>query len=132
MLKWTDHLTGGSDAHKAARHRQLSRAASQLAQTTLRSAHRLIDSIKPSRSGEKINNEVIEAMTSGAVLGCKCSHEIRTHAAVSVKRGHEAQMTAERQKRSNFARPRSAAEHINSQEGEKQKLINEAQGRLPK
>lgn len=109
------------------------RAASQLAQTTLRSAIGKIDLDKTFEEREKINNEVIEAIDQAALSwGVKVlRYEIKDITPpVSVKEAMEAQMTAERQKRANIATSEGVRQSmINQSEGEKQKQINEAQGK---
>ncbi len=109
------------------------KAASQLAQTTLRSAIGKIDLDKTFEEREKINNEVIEAIDQAALSwGVKVlRYEIKDITPpVSVKEAMEAQMTAERQKRANIATSEGVRQSmINQSEGEKQKQINEAQGK---
>ncbi|MGA2734248.1 MAG: stomatin-like protein [Syntrophobacteraceae bacterium] len=122
------------DAHKAAYGiDNYLRAASQLAQTTLRSAIGKIDLDKTFEEREKINNEVIEAIDQAALSwGVKVlRYEIKDITPpVSVKEAMEAQMTAERQKRASIATSEGMRQSmINQSEGEKQKQINEAQGK---
>jgi len=109
------------------------RAASQLAQTTLRSAIGKIDLDKTFEEREKINTEVIDAIDQAALSwGVKVlRYEIKDITPpVSVKEAMEAQMTAERQKRANIATSEGLRQSmINQSEGEKQKQINEAQGK---
>jgi regulator of protease activity HflC (stomatin/prohibitin superfamily) len=109
------------------------RAASQLAQTTLRSAIGKIDLDKTFEEREKINNEVIDAIDQAAMTwGVKVlRYEIKDITPpLSVKEAMEAQMTAERQKRANIATSEGLRQSmINQSEGEKQKQINEAEGK---
>src|SRR4030043_2488072 len=109
------------------------RAASQLAQTTRRSAIGKIDLDKTFEEREKINTEVIDAIDQAALSwGVKVlRYEIKDITPpVSVKEAMEAQMTAERQKRANIATSEGLRQSmINQSEGEKQKQINEAQGK---
>ncbi|MFV0350065.1 MAG: SPFH domain-containing protein [Halodesulfovibrio sp.] len=109
------------------------RAASQLAQTTLRSAIGKIDLDKTFEEREKINNEVIDAIDQAAMTwGVKVlRYEIKDITPpMSVKEAMEAQMTAERQKRANIATSEGVRQSmINQSEGEKQKQINEAEGK---
>jgi len=109
------------------------RAASQLAQTTLRSAIGKIDLDKTFEERDKINTEVIDAIDQAALSwGVKVlRYEIKDITPpVSVKEAMEAQMTAERQKRANIATSEGLRQSmINQSEGEKQKQINEAQGK---
>lgn len=122
------------DAHKAAYGiDNYLRAASQLAQTTLRSAIGKIDLDKTFEEREKINAEVIDAIDQAAASwGVKVlRYEIKDITPpMSVKQAMEAQMTAERQKRANIATSEGMRQAmINQSEGEKQKQINEAEGR---
>ena len=122
------------DAHKAAYGiDNYLRAASQLAQTTLRSAIGKIDLDKTFEEREKINAEVIDAIDQAAMSwGVKVlRYEIKDITPpMSVKQAMEAQMTAERQKRANIATSEGMRQAmINQSEGEKQKQINEAEGR---
>lgn len=109
------------------------RAASQLAQTTLRSAIGKIDLDKTFEEREKINTEVIYAIDEAALSwGVKVlRYEIKDITPpVSVKEAMEAQMTAERQKRAQIATSEGLRQSmINQSEGEKQKQINEAEGK---
>lgn len=109
------------------------RAASQLAQTTLRSAIGKIDLDKTFEERERINNEVIDAIDQAAMSwGVKVlRYEIKDITPpISVKEAMEAQMTAERQKRANIATSEGLRQSmINQSEGEKQKQINEAAGK---
>lgn len=109
------------------------RAASQLAQTTLRSAIGKIDLDKTFEEREKINTEVIDSIDQAAMTwGVKVlRYEIKDITPpISVKEAMEAQMTAERQKRANIATSEGLRQSmINQSEGEKQKQINEAQGK---
>ncbi len=108
------------------------RAASQLAQTTLRSAIGKIDLDKTFEEREKINNEVIDAIDQAAMTwGVKVlRYEIKDITPpISVKEAMEAQMTAERQKRASIATSEGVRQSmINQSEGEKQRKINEAEG----
>lgn len=110
-----------------------SRAASQLAQTTLRSAIGKIDLDKTFEEREKINTEVIDAIDQAALTwGVKVlRYEIKDIAPpITVKQAMEAQMTAERQKRADIATSEGLRQSmINQSEGEKQKQINEAMGK---
>jgi regulator of protease activity HflC (stomatin/prohibitin superfamily) len=122
------------DAHKAAYGiDNYLRAASQLAQTTLRSAIGKIDLDKTFEEREKINTEVIDAIDQAAMSwGVKVlRYEIKDITPPpSVKEAMEAQMTAERQKRANIATSEGVRQSmINQSEGEKQKQINEAVGK---
>ena len=122
------------DAHKAAYGiDKYLRAASQLAQTTLRSAIGKIDLDKTFEEREKINTEVIDAIDQAAMSwGVKVlRYEIKDITPpLSVKEAMEAQMTAERQKRANIATSEGLRQSmINQSEGEKQKQINEAAGK---
>jgi len=121
------------DAHKAAYGiENYLRAASQLAQTTLRSAIGKIDLDKTFEEREKINAEVIDAIDQAAMSwGVKVlRYEIKDITPpLSVKAAMEAQMTAEREKRANIATSEGVRQAmINQSEGEKQKKINEAEG----
>ena len=122
------------DAHKAAYGiDDYLRAATQLAQTTLRSAIGKIDLDKTFEEREKINTEVIDAIDQAAMSwGVKVlRYEIKDITPpVSVKQAMEAQMTAERQKRADIATSEGLRQSmINQSEGEKQKQINEASGK---
>lgn len=122
------------DAHKAAYGiDDYLRAATQLAQTTLRSAIGKIDLDKTFEEREKINTEVIDAIDQAAMSwGVKVlRYEIKDITPpVSVKQAMEAQMTAERQKRADIATSEGLRQSmINQSEGEKQKQINEATGK---
>ena len=122
------------DAHKAAYGiDNYLRAATQLAQTTLRSAIGKIDLDKTFEEREKINTEVIDAIDQAAMTwGVKVlRYEIKDITPpVSVKQAMEAQMTAERQKRADIATSEGLRQSmINQSEGEKQKQINEASGK---
>lgn len=122
------------DAHKAAYGiDNYLRAATQLAQTTLRSAIGKIDLDKTFEEREKINTEVIDAIDQAAMSwGVKVlRYEIKDITPpVSVKQAMEAQMTAERQKRADIATSEGLRQSmINQSEGEKQKQINEASGK---
>ena len=122
------------DAHKAAYGiDNYLRAASQLAQTTLRSAIGKIDLDKTFEEREKINTEVIDAIDQAAMSwGVKVlRYEIKDITPpLSVKEAMETQMTAERQKRANIATSEGLRQSmINQSEGEKQKQINEAAGK---
>lgn len=122
------------DAHKAAYGiDDYLRAATQLAQTTLRSAIGKIDLDKTFEERDKINTEVIDAIDQAAMSwGVKVlRYEIKDITPpVSVKQAMEAQMTAERQKRADIATSEGLRQSmINQSEGEKQKQINEATGK---
>jgi regulator of protease activity HflC (stomatin/prohibitin superfamily) len=122
------------DAHKAAYGiDDYLRAATQLAQTTLRSAIGKIDLDKTFEEREKINTEVIDAIDQAAMSwGVKVlRYEIKDITPpISVKQAMEAQMTAERQKRADIATSEGLRQSmINQSEGEKQKQINEASGK---
>ena len=122
------------DAHKAAYGiDDYLRAATQLAQTTLRSAIGKIDLDKTFEERDKINTEVIDAIDQAAMSwGVKVlRYEIKDITPpVSVKQAMEAQMTAERQKRADIATSEGLRQSmINQSEGEKQKQINEASGK---
>ncbi len=111
------------------------RAASQLAQTSLRSAIGKIDLDKTFEERESINHTVINAVDEAA-------YEIKDiQPPQSVMQAMEQQMKAERQKRAEIAKSEgekqaminkaegAKQEAIAMSEGEKQKRINEAQGR---
>ncbi len=122
------------DAHKAAYGiDNYLRAASQLAQTTLRSAIGKIDLDRTFEERVKINTEVIDAIDQAALSwGVKVlRYEIKDITPpISVKEAMEAQMTAERRKRADIATSEGVRQSmINQSEGEKQKQINEAQGK---
>jgi regulator of protease activity HflC (stomatin/prohibitin superfamily) len=122
------------DAHKAAYGiDDYLRAATQLAQTTLRSAIGKIDLDKTFEERDKINTEVIDAIDQAAMSwGVKVlRYEIKDITPpISVKQAMEAQMTAERQKRADIATSEGLRQSmINQSEGEKQKQINEALGK---
>jgi regulator of protease activity HflC (stomatin/prohibitin superfamily) len=122
------------DAHKAAYGiDDYLRAATQLAQTTLRSAIGKIDLDKTFEERDKINTEVIDAIDQAAMSwGVKVlRYEIKDITPpISVKQAMEAQMTAERQKRADIATSEGLRQSmINQSEGEKQKQINEASGK---
>ena len=108
------------------------RAATQMAQTTLRSAIGKIDLDKTFEEREKINVEVVTAIDEAAMTwGVKVlRYEIKDITPPeTVKRAMEAQMTAERQKRADIAASEGLRQAmINQSEGEKQKKINEATG----
>lgn len=119
-------------------------AASQLAQTTLRSCIGRIDLDKTFEERENINAQVVEAIDEAAqswgikLLRYEVSDIVPP---TSVKQAMEAQMTAERAKRAAIAQSegerqstinRAEGERqdaILKSEGEKQKMINEAEGR---
>jgi len=109
------------------------RAASQLAQTTLRSAIGKIDLDRTFEERVKINAEVIDAIDQAALSwGVKVlRYEIKDITPpISVKEAMEAQMTAERRKRADIATSEGVRQSvINQSEGEKQKQINEAEGK---
>jgi regulator of protease activity HflC (stomatin/prohibitin superfamily) len=122
------------DAHKAAYGiDNYLRAASQLAQTTLRSAIGKIDLDRTFEERVKINTEVIDAIDQAALSwGVKVlRYEIKDITPpISVKEAMEAQMTAERRKRADIATSEGVRQSmINQSEGEKQKQINEAEGK---
>ncbi len=118
-------------------------AASQLAQTTLRSCVGRIDLDKTFEERETINSQVVESIDQAAqAWGVKVlRYEVKDILPPeSVKNAMEAQMTAEREKRAAIARSegdRQATinraegdrqDAILRSEGEKQRVINEAQG----
>ncbi|GFK94667.1 Modulator of FtsH protease HflK [Fundidesulfovibrio magnetotacticus] len=119
-------------------------AATQLAQTSLRSAIGKITLDKTFEEREVINSEVVKAVDEAAMgWGVKVMRfEIKDIAPPeSVKKAMEAQMTAEREKRAQIALAegqKQAAinisegqmqQAINLSEGDKQRQINEAEGR---
>ncbi len=119
-------------------------AASQLAQTSLRSAIGKIDLDKTFEERETINRQVIEAVDEAAQnWGIKVlRYEIKDIAPpASVMEAMERQMKAEREKRAEIATSEGdrqarinraegmRQEAISVSEGEKQKRINEAEGR---
>lgn len=118
-------------------------AASQLAQTTLRSCIGKIDLDKTFEERETINRQVVDSIDLAAqAWGVKVlRYEVKDILPPeSVKKAMEAQMTAEREKRAEIARSegdrqstinRAEGERqdaILRSEGEKQKRINEAEG----
>ncbi|MFO8241480.1 MAG: stomatin-like protein [Dissulfuribacterales bacterium] len=118
-------------------------AASQLAQTTLRSCVGRIDLDKTFEERETINMQVVESIDQAAqAWGVKVlRYEVKDIVPPeSVKKAMEAQMTAEREKRAEIARSEgdrqstinraegNRQDAILRSEGEKQKVINEAQG----
>lgn len=119
-------------------------AASQLAQTTLRSSIGRIDLDKTFEERETINAQIVDSIDQAAkAWGVKVlRYEVKDILPPdSVKQAMEAQMTAEREKRAAIARSegerqstinRAEGERqdaILKSEGEKQKRINEAEGR---
>lgn len=119
-------------------------AATQLAQTSLRSSIGKITLDKTFEEREVINSEVVKAVDEAAMgWGVKVLRfEIKDIAPPeSVKKAMEAQMTAEREKRAQIAlaegQKQSAIniseglkqQAINISEGDKQRQINEAEGR---
>lgn len=119
-------------------------AASQLAQTSLRSAIGKIDLDKTFEERENINRQVIEAVDEAAQnWGIKVlRYEIKDITPpASVMEAMERQMKAEREKRAEIATSEGdrqarinraegmRQEAISVSEGEKQKRINEAEGR---
>ncbi|KAF0235187.1 MAG: hypothetical protein FD177_346 [Desulfovibrionaceae bacterium] len=119
-------------------------AATQLAQTSLRSSIGKITLDKTFEEREVINSEVVKAVDEAAMgWGVKVLRfEIKDIAPPeSVKNAMEAQMTAEREKRAQIAlaegQKQSAInisegqkqQAINISEGDKQRQINEAEGR---
>ncbi|SMP46595.1 SPFH domain, Band 7 family protein [Desulfonatronum zhilinae] len=119
-------------------------AASQLAQTTLRSCIGRIDLDKTFEERETINSQVVESIDQAAqAWGVKVlRYEVKDILPPeSVKKAMEAQMTAEREKRAAIARSEGERQAtinraegdrqdaILRSEGEKQKRINEAEGR---
>ncbi|SDB60551.1 SPFH domain, Band 7 family protein [Desulfonatronum thiosulfatophilum] len=118
-------------------------AASQLAQTTLRSCVGRIDLDKTFEERETINSQVVESIDLAAqTWGVKVlRYEVKDIIPPeSVKKAMEAQMTAEREKRAAIARSEGERQStinraegdrqdaILRSEGEKQRRINEAQG----
>ena len=119
-------------------------AASQLAQTTLRSCIGKIDLDKTFEERETINGQVVDSIDQAAqAWGVKVlRYEVKDILPPeSVKNAMEAQMTAEREKRAAIAKSegerqstinRAEGERqdaILRSEGEKQRRINEAEGR---
>jgi len=118
-------------------------AASQLAQTTLRSCIGRIELDKTFEEREQINAQIVEAIDQAAFnWGCKVMrYEVKDIIPpVSVKQAMEAQMTAVREKRAEIARSEGERQStinlaeghrqdaILRSEGEKQRRINEAEG----
>lgn len=118
-------------------------AASQLAQTTLRSCVGKIDLDKTFEERDTINAQVVDSIdTAAQAWGVKVlRYEVKDILPPeSVKKAMEAQMTAEREKRAAIARSegerqatinRAEGERqdaILRSEGEKQRRINEAEG----
>ncbi len=118
-------------------------AASQLAQTTLRSCIGRIDLDKTFEERETINGQVVDSIDLAAQSwGVKVlRYEVKDILPPeSVKKAMEAQMTAEREKRAAIARSEGDRQStinraegdrqdaILRSEGEKQRRINEAQG----
>ena len=118
-------------------------AASQLAQTSLRSCIGRIDLDKTFEERETINGQVVEAIDEAAqAWGVKVlRYEVKDILPPeSVKKAMEAQMTAEREKRAAIARSEGERQStinraegdrqdaILRSEGEKQRRINEAEG----
>ena len=119
-------------------------AATQLAQTSLRSAIGKITLDKTFEERELINAEVVKAVDEAATTwGVKVMRfEIKDITPPeSVKKAMEAQMTAEREKRAQIARAEGEKQSainisegqmqqaINLSQGDKQRQINEAEGR---
>jgi regulator of protease activity HflC (stomatin/prohibitin superfamily) len=119
-------------------------AASQLAQTTLRSCIGRIDLDKTFEERETINSQVVDSIDMAAqAWGVKVlRYEVKDILPPeSVKKAMEAQMTAEREKRAAIAKSEGERQAIINRaegdrqdailrsEGEKQRRINEAQGR---
>lgn len=119
-------------------------AASQLAQTTLRSCVGRIDLDKTFEERETINAQVVESIDQAAqAWGVKVlRYEVKDILPPeSVKKAMEAQMTAEREKRAEIARSEGERQSIINRaegdrqdailrsEGEKERRINEAQGK---
>ncbi len=119
-------------------------AASQLAQTSLRSAIGKIDLDKTFEERESINHAVVNAVDEAASSwgGKILRYEIKDiQPPQTVMQAMEQQMKAERQKRAEIAKSEgekqsminraegAKQEAIAVSEGEKQKRINEAQGR---
>ena len=118
-------------------------AASQLAQTTLRSCVGRIDLDKTFEERETINGQVVESLDQATqAWGVKVlRYEVKDILPPeSVKKAMEAQMTAEREKRAEIARSEGVRQStinraegdrqdaILRSEGEKQRRINEAEG----
>jgi regulator of protease activity HflC (stomatin/prohibitin superfamily) len=118
-------------------------AASQLAQTTLRSCIGKIDLDKTFEERETINSQVVDSIDMAAkAWGVKVlRYEVKDILPPeSVKKAMEAQMTAEREKRATIAKSEGERQStinraegqrqnaILTSEGEKQKMINEADG----
>lgn len=118
-------------------------AASQLAQTTLRSCVGRIDLDKTFEERETINAQVVASIDEAAAAwGVKVlRYEVKDILPPdTVKKAMEAQMTAEREKRAAIARSEGERQATINQaegnrqdailrsEGEKQRRINEAQG----
>lgn len=118
-------------------------AASQLAQTTLRSCVGRIDLDKTFEERETINHQVVESIDQAAkAWGVKVlRYEVKDILPPeSVKNAMEAQMTAEREKRAKIALSEGERQSTINQaegnrqdailrsEGEKQRVINEADG----
>lgn len=109
------------------------RGASQLAQTTLRSALGKISLDKTFEERESINAEVVTAIDEAAqTWGVKVlRYEIKDITPpVSVRDAMEKQMTAERDKRAKIAASEGERQSlINQSEGEKQQIINQSEAR---
>lgn len=133
------------DAHKASYGINNYRyAASQLAQTTMRSVIGQTDLDKTFEERSKINEEVVRALDEAAApWGIKVlRYEISDiELPASIKDALEQQMRAERERRATIAKSEGERqsminvseghkqEVINMSEAEKQKQINEAEGR---
>jgi regulator of protease activity HflC (stomatin/prohibitin superfamily) len=119
-------------------------AATQLAQTTMRSVMGKLDLDKTFEEREKINTVIVEAVDKASdPWGVKVTrYEVKNILPPqSIKDAMEKQMRAEREKRANIAESEGdrqakinraegdRQEMIARSEGEKQKRINEAEGR---
>ena len=107
-------------------------AASQLAQTTLRSCVGRIDLDKTFEERETINGQVVDSIDQAAqTWGVKVlRYEVKDILPPeSVKKAMEAQMTAEREKRAAIATSEGQRQStINKAEGERQDLILRSEG----
>lgn len=109
-------------------------AASQLAQTTLRSCIGKIDLDKTFEERETINAQVVDSIDQAAqTWGVKVlRYEVKDIVPpLSVKVAMEAQMTAEREKRAAIARSEGERQAtINKAEGERQDAILRSEGEM--
>ena len=121
------------DAHKASYGIQDYRyAASQLAQTTMRSVIGQIDLDKTFEERAKINEEVVRVLDDAATpWGIKVlRYEVSDISLpASIKDALEQQMRAERERRATIAKSEGERQAmINVSEGQKQEVINHSEG----